>query len=116
MLPRDRIQYSINFLFHVSWPRSMFNSISNALDLYSRGSRIDLGLVGVSSASSSDERKKEAKAVACLPVQCSWVAISPRVKRSGASSLPPTSNWCRGQENANLYVYSLTLLHGVVHN
>jgi hypothetical protein len=37
-------------------------------------------------------------------------------KATGVWSWPLTSNWCRGQENVNLYIHSPIRLHGVVLN
>jgi hypothetical protein len=39
-----------------------------------------------------------------------------RGKAAGAWSWPTTSNYCRGQENVDLYIHSLIRLHGVVLN
>jgi hypothetical protein len=40
----------------------------------------------------------------------------PGGKATGAWSWPLTSNWCRGQENKDLYMHSPIPLHGVVVN
>jgi hypothetical protein len=38
----------------------------------------------------------------------------PRGKAAGACSWLLTSNWCQVQENVDLYIHSLILLHGIV--
>jgi hypothetical protein len=46
------------------------------------------------------------------PTRCTF----PRDKAAGASNLPLTSNWCRGQENVDIYIHSPIRIHGLVLN
>jgi hypothetical protein len=50
------------------------------------------------------------------PIQWVLGAFSPRGKAAREWSWPLTSNYCRGQENVNLYIYFPIRLHGVVLN
>jgi hypothetical protein len=86
-------------------------AISYGLDDRGFGVRVPVGLKIFSSPESPDRLWGPPSLLSK-----GYLRLFPRGIAAGAWSWPLTSNYCLGQENVDLYIHSLTRLHGLVLN